>query len=109
MIDDLKYVGRLSNKEAGFVHTDGAIAVEKDQRHLVDATPEEKREIYRTWPGLIDKPTGNRNNFPKIKGNAIDELRDTIAGLERMIAEKDSLIRSLKFANSQKDEFIGQK
>lgn len=50
-----KYWGILKNGEAVYVSTEGVINVEKDHRRLVQATPEEKREIYATWPALVEK------------------------------------------------------
>jgi len=44
-----KYIGKLENSESVFKADDGELAVEKDYRHLVKPTPEERGEIYRTW------------------------------------------------------------
>ena len=54
MKNRLKYWGKLENGEAVFAGEDGEAAIEKDHRHLVTPTPQEKQEIFRTWPGLID-------------------------------------------------------
>jgi len=50
-----KFIGNLKNGEGVYLHTDGAINVEKEFRYLINATPEEKQEIYKTWPKLIER------------------------------------------------------
>jgi len=64
MKNRLEYWGKLGNGEAVFVGKDGEAAVEKDFRHLVTPTPEEKREIFRTWPGLIDMHLEQKVEIP---------------------------------------------
>lgn len=49
--------GCLKNREAFYFDARGHFAVEKDLQHLVDATPEEKEEIYKLLPHL--KQAGN--------------------------------------------------
>jgi len=44
-----KYIGKLKSGESIFKTEDGELAVEKDFRHLVKPTPEERGEIYRTF------------------------------------------------------------
>jgi hypothetical protein len=45
-------VGHLGNGVAVYYQKEGGLAVEKDQQHLVDPTPEERAEIYKTMSHL---------------------------------------------------------
>ena len=101
-----KYWGRLDSKKAVFATQDGDIAVEEDHRHLIEATPEQKQEIYKTWPDLVDKVVELKGRFPKIKPDVIGELKDKIIALEFEAAESRNLIAALKDANTAKDEMI---
>ena len=106
MKERLKYWGKLANGKAVFIGEDGEAAVEKDFRHLITPTPEEKREIFRTWPGLIDMHLEKKERFPGIDSNVIGALRDKITGLEFEARDNERVIAALKYANDERDKMI---
>lgn len=46
------FVGNLRSGEAIYWQRSGALAIEKDYQYLVDPTPEETAEIYKTMSHL---------------------------------------------------------
>jgi len=48
MEESYTFVGHLSNGEAVYSTKSGCLAVEKDVKYLVEPTPEERTEIYKT-------------------------------------------------------------
>ena len=50
--------GNLSNHETFYFDAAGGLVVEKDHHYLVDATPQERDEIYRLAPYLKSPPNG---------------------------------------------------
>ncbi len=101
-----KYWGRLEDKRAVFVTHDGEVAVEEDHRHLVEAKPAEKQEIYRTWPELIDKPPRVKDNFPGIKEDPIGVLRGRIVALENGKETNEKTIENMKVYNDERERLI---
>ena len=101
-----KYHGRLNNGEAVFIQEDGRIAIEKDQRHLVDARPTELYEVFQKWPVLIDEVTQGKDVFMEIRQDKNLWLKDRVIALELEAQERRSVIVALKYANDERDKMI---
>ena len=106
MKDTWKFWGNLKSGESCYVTSSGTVCVERDHRTLVQPTPEEKQEIYRTWPGLIDRAEDKRGAFPI--ENVVDTgaLKDTIIDLEFEAVESRNIIKALKDANEEREKLI---
>ena len=101
-----KYHGRLNNGEAVFVRESGEIAVEKDQRYLVDATPAELFEVFQSWPELIDEVTREKPYLPVWRRDDPAELKDQILTLERVAVVSRSRIEKMGFDIEERDKMI---
>jgi len=106
MKNRLKYWGKLENGEAVFAGEDGEAAIEKDHRHLVTPTPQEKQEIFRTWPGLIDMHLERKEKFPAVDSNVIGALEARRIELEFQARDDKSVIAALNYANDERDKMI---
>jgi len=106
MAETWKYHGRMDNGEAVFVAEGGRIAVEKDQRYLVDARPEELFEILRDWPELVDQIMEKKSACPIENEVDTAELKNKIAALEDEAAERREVVAALEYANDERDTMI---
>jgi len=106
MGNEYKYWGKLENGEAVFIGEGGEATVEKDRRHLVTPTPEEKQEIFRTWPGLIDMHLEQERFSGGVDKPLVGALRDKITGLEFEARDDKRVIAALKYANDERDKMI---
>ena len=66
----------------------------------------ERQEIYRTWPGLCDKPKKYQVPRKEIDKLMIKGLRDAINELSLGGTEREKVIEALKTANAEKDTLI---
>ena len=104
MSNKWKYWGRNERGEAVFVKRGGEIAVEKDQRYLVDASEEEKKEIFQRWPGLISNPAEDKTGLRAIDGDAIGTLRARITELELLSESKERVCDALKVSHKGRED-----
>jgi hypothetical protein len=106
MTQSWKFWGKLENGVRVYCGEAGHISVERDAVCLEKPTPEEKQEIYRRWPGLIDKPTPINLRPKKNPEIEVIELTGDIAKMEIDAMERKSTIAALKYANDEKEKMI---
>jgi len=94
MLKSWSYWGRLEGKKAVYVTRDGEVSIEEDHRHLVEPTPEEKQQIYMTWPGLINE--------------RVPYLGVVVANWEQRVKDQQLTIEALRLEVQTRDIMVGE-
>lgn len=106
MSNEWKYWGKLKAGGMVFVTESGRVAIERDQSYLVDATPEEKQEIYMMWPELLGEVKKYKVPREKTDQDMIAGLRENIKDLVVREVEREKVIDALKYGNEEKEKMI---